>query len=90
MFSKLVLVVASAAALVVAGEVKPTPASQCNTGNLQCCNSVQDANSKSITDELTAIGASVQGLTGQAGLTCSPISVIGLSSNSWYVFFLRL
>ncbi len=33
---------------------------------------------------LGLLGVVVQGLTGQVGVTCDPISVIGASGNSWY------
>ncbi|GLB43277.1 putative hydrophobins [Lyophyllum shimeji] len=55
---------------------------QCNTGELQCCNSVQNADSPSVAALLGAIGVAAQGVTGQVGVTCNPISVIGISGNS--------
>ncbi|TEB20991.1 hydrophobin 3 [Coprinellus micaceus] len=66
------------------GTPAPIPASQCNTGPIQCCNSTQ------ATDSLTPITQSLLGLLGIAvgsidalvGLTCSPISIIGLPGNS--------
>lgn len=86
MFSKLALFAVSAAAFVAAGGVGSTPASQCNTDNLKCCNSIQDVQSKNVLEQLAAIGVSAQGLTGQAALTCTPLTIVGASGNSWYVF----
>ncbi|KDR81105.1 hypothetical protein GALMADRAFT_20915, partial [Galerina marginata CBS 339.88] len=58
------------------------PASQCNTGDLQCCNSVQSANSPSIAGILGLLGIVVGSITGQVGVTCSPISAVGVGGNS--------
>ncbi|CAA7262160.1 unnamed protein product [Cyclocybe aegerita] len=62
----------------------PLPASQCNTGELHCCNSVQNANSGSdlLGLVLGLIDVVVLPITAQVGLTCNPISVIGLGGNS--------
>ncbi|KAF8054235.1 hydrophobin-251 [Lyophyllum atratum] len=56
--------------------------SQCNTGDIQCCNSVQSADDQSIAGLLGFLGIALQGLTGQVGVTCNPISVIGIDGNS--------
>ncbi|KAF9528995.1 fungal hydrophobin-domain-containing protein [Crepidotus variabilis] len=58
------------------------PSNQCNTGSLQCCNSVQAANSSSITGILGLLGVAVGSITGLVGVTCSPLSVIGIGGNS--------
>jgi len=58
------------------------PASQCNTGDLQCCNSVQSGDAPAVTTLLGLLGVVVQGVVANVGLTCDPISVIGLGSNS--------
>ncbi|KAF8055412.1 hydrophobin-251 [Lyophyllum atratum] len=47
-----------------------------------CCNSVQNADDKSVAGILGFLGVAVQGLTGQVGLTCNPISGIGIGGNS--------
>ncbi|PPQ78229.1 hypothetical protein CVT25_015548 [Psilocybe cyanescens] len=58
------------------------PASQCNTGGLQCCNSVTSANSAAASSIIALLGIVVQDVTAAVGLNCSPISVIGIGSNS--------
>ncbi|PPQ87946.1 hypothetical protein CVT25_001131 [Psilocybe cyanescens] len=58
------------------------PASQCNTGDLQCCNSAQAANSAAASAALGLLGIVVQDVTALVGLTCNPISVIGVGGNS--------
>lgn len=58
------------------------PASQCNTGSLQCCNSVQSASSGAVGLLLGLLGVVLQDLTVLVGITCSPLSVIGVGGNS--------
>ncbi|KAF5327236.1 hypothetical protein D9619_004769 [Psilocybe cf. subviscida] len=72
-------------AIVTLAAATPTgtdPSNQCNTGSAQCCNSVQNADSKSIASLLTLLGIVAGSLTGQVGVTCSPITVIGASGTS--------
>ncbi|KAI1790109.1 fungal hydrophobin [Ganoderma leucocontextum] len=49
----------------------------CNTGDIQCCNSFEDANSTAGSALLAALGINVQDVTGQIGLQCNPVTVIG-------------
>ncbi|KAJ3565979.1 hypothetical protein NP233_g7294 [Leucocoprinus birnbaumii] len=76
-------IIALPALLVSAGNgyPKPIPMSQCNIGNLHCCNSVQTTHqASSLLNELgIAIGGAVSGLV---GVTCNPIHVIGIGGNS--------
>ncbi|EAU87423.1 hydrophobin [Coprinopsis cinerea okayama7 len=55
---------------------------QCNTGPIQCCESVQRADSVAASTLLALLGVVVQDLSIPIGITCSPISVIGLPGNS--------
>ncbi|KAF8895187.1 fungal hydrophobin-domain-containing protein [Infundibulicybe gibba] len=74
-----------AAATAVPRTTTPTtPASQCNTGDLQCCNSTQESSNTnaSLTSLLGLLGVVVGSLTGQVGVSCSPLNVIGVGGNS--------
>ncbi|KAG6825857.1 hypothetical protein H0H92_002093 [Tricholoma furcatifolium] len=54
----------------------------CTTGTQQCCNSLQDAQSANMATLLGDIlGVAAQGVTGQVGLTCSPITAVGIAGN---------
>ncbi|KAF8895182.1 hypothetical protein BD779DRAFT_1668511 [Infundibulicybe gibba] len=64
-----------AAATAVPRTTTPTtPASQCNTGDLQCCNSTQESSNTNaaVTTLLGLLGVVIGDLTGQVGVTCSP------------------
>ena len=72
MFSKLVLVVSVA----VLAAATPLPgASQCDTGSMQCCDSVQSASAPVAAGLLSELGINAQDVTGQVGVTCSPVTV---------------
>ncbi|KAF5338120.1 hypothetical protein D9758_015373 [Tetrapyrgos nigripes] len=55
---------------------------QCNTGPIQCCNSVQSANHGIVPSLLRLLGVVLGDVTAQVGLTCNPITVIGGGGNS--------
>lgn len=61
------------------------PESQCNTGDIQCCNSVQSSSSPAAAGLLGLLGIVLEGVNVPIGLTCSPISAIGVGGNSWFV-----
>ena len=81
MFSGLkVATLASLAVLAVAAPQGPAPisASQCNTGNLQCCQSTQTSEptpTSWLGGLLSILGVAAQGVSVPIGVTCSPISV---------------
>ncbi|KAF9448228.1 fungal hydrophobin [Macrolepiota fuliginosa MF-IS2] len=75
------LVAAALATSVLAGGA-PAPASQCNTGPIQCCDSVQAANSPAASKLLALLGVVVQDVSVLVGITCTPITVIGAGGNS--------
>ncbi|KAH9857563.1 fungal hydrophobin [Lenzites betulinus] len=57
-------------------------AQNCNTGPIQCCNSLQNTDSAEGAALLGVLGVALQGLTGQIGLGCSPISAVGVGASS--------
>ncbi|KAF8063152.1 hydrophobin 2 [Lyophyllum atratum] len=92
MFSKLSLATVLASAFLAAAThttttvtttPKPTsttPASQCNTGSMQCCNSVQSSDSAGVAAIAALLGVVIQGVAVPVGLTCSPINAAGIGS----------
>ncbi|KAF5325863.1 hypothetical protein D9611_000542 [Ephemerocybe angulata] len=78
--------VSVAVAIPTGGPLEPPatiPASQCNTGPVQCCDSTQtDPSDPSLTAIFALLGINVEDVTAMVALTCSPISVIGLPGNS--------
>lgn len=74
MFAK-VFTIASLAILAVATPAPVPTDGQCNTGELQCCNSVQKADSAAVAPLLGLLGIVLQDVNALVGVTCSPISV---------------
>ncbi|KAF8174059.1 hydrophobin-251 [Pholiota molesta] len=65
MFSKLALFTAASMAVF----------HSCNTGKVQCCNSLAASNTSGFSQMFELLGISLNGVTGQVGVVCSPISV---------------
>ena len=82
-FKPSVLATISFAFLAVA---TPLRRDQCDTGSLQCCQSVQEADSPAASKILALLGITVQDVTALVGVTCSPITVVGAGTTSWSVF----
>ncbi|TFK37336.1 hydrophobin [Crucibulum laeve] len=55
-----------------------------STGDLQCCNSTQDSQnlSSTVLGLCGLLGIDVSSLTALVGVTCSPITAIGVGGNS--------
>ncbi|KAH9940201.1 hydrophobin [Epithele typhae] len=68
----------AAAALLAA--VTPAFAQTCSTGILQCCELVEKASDPAAAAVLKSIGVVVQDVDTLIGLTCSPITVIGVGT----------
>ncbi|KAH8822442.1 fungal hydrophobin, partial [Flagelloscypha sp. PMI_526] len=64
------------------GGSPPPKSGQCNTGSIQCCNSVTKADDENASKIIHSL--SIQDVVGNTavGLNCSPLSVIGISGNS--------
>ena len=63
----------------------PTVVNQCSTGSVQCCNSVQQSNAGGLVGLLLGLLDVVLDVVVPIGITCSPITVIGVSGTSWSV-----
>ncbi|KAH7920320.1 fungal hydrophobin [Leucogyrophana mollusca] len=85
MFARLstAVVVSSFALLAVATPTNVArQSSQCNTGSISCCNSVQSSSSNVVTSLLGLLGIVLGDLTGQVGIGCTPITVVGTGSGA--------
>ncbi|ESK83024.1 hydrophobin [Moniliophthora roreri MCA 2997] len=79
MFTKVAqVVVAFMAFSVLAGAQD----SECNTESVQCCNDIKKADDPAVAGLLGLVGAVVQDVTAQVGVTCNPITVLGGGANS--------
>ncbi|KDQ62761.1 hypothetical protein JAAARDRAFT_122109 [Jaapia argillacea MUCL 33604] len=58
------------------------PASQCTTGPIQCCQSVSTAGAEPAAALLGLLDVVVQDLNVLVGVTCSPITVVGVGDGS--------
>ncbi|KAF9522624.1 hydrophobin-315 [Crepidotus variabilis] len=58
------------------------PASQCNTGPVQCCDSTGTAKDPSISKLLGLLNINVSDVDALVGVTCTPITVIGAGGSS--------
>ncbi|KAF5310400.1 hypothetical protein D9758_016957 [Tetrapyrgos nigripes] len=76
------LTVAALASLAAANPLEVRQAGQCNTGPIQCCNAVRPASDPVVYALLRLLGIVVQDPNLPVGVTCSPISVIGVGGNS--------
>ena len=78
MFSKLFT------ATTILAAATATLAQSCSTGALQCCDTVEKASDPAAASILKSIGVVVQDVDALVGLTCSPITVIGVGTgDSW-------
>ncbi|KDQ62712.1 hypothetical protein JAAARDRAFT_122449 [Jaapia argillacea MUCL 33604] len=83
MFSKLSIALpAFLAILAVATPTPNEPASSCTTGPIQCCDTVESASSPAAASLIKSLGIVLQDVTAEVGLTCSPITVVGVGSGS--------
>ncbi|KAH8823191.1 hydrophobin-251 [Flagelloscypha sp. PMI_526] len=55
---------------------------KCNTGPVQCCNSMSKAGDEGTTKILHSLNIKDVAKDITVGLTCSPVNVIGIGSNS--------
>ncbi|OSD02177.1 hydrophobin 2 [Trametes coccinea BRFM310] len=80
MFSRAIAVAIAAAPLLATAT--PLEARQtCSTGAIQCCQQTTTANSAAGAAILGLLGIVVQDVNALIGLTCSPISVVGVGGS---------
>ncbi|KAJ3859905.1 hydrophobin [Lentinula novae-zelandiae] len=80
---KITFVTVTITSLAAAIPTLPTePASSCSTGPVQCCQTVESAQSSSAAGILSALGIVLQDLNVIVGLACDPITVIGTGGSS--------
>ncbi|GJJ13618.1 hypothetical protein Clacol_007874 [Clathrus columnatus] len=65
-------------ALLAAAAPAPQSISQCNTGNISCCNSLQNSTDQSVSELAGLLGITLPNIGLQVGLGCSPITLAGL------------
>ena len=84
MFSKLSVVATLAILAVATAAPNSPPPASCSTGAIQCCNTVEKASDPAAAAILASIGVVVQDVNALVGLTCSPVTVVGVGSgDSW-------
>ncbi|THH13558.1 hypothetical protein EW146_g6668 [Bondarzewia mesenterica] len=83
MFARIASLSVLALALVASASPSPkSSTSQCDAGTLQCCQTVGKSNDPSIAKELGLLGVVVQGVAVPIGISCTPITVIGVGSGA--------
>ena len=83
MFSKL-SALATFAILAVATAAPNSSPTTCSTGPIQCCDTVEKASDPAAAAILASLGVVVQDVDALVGLTCSPVTVIGVGTgDSW-------
>ena len=84
MFSKLSVVATLAILAVATAAPNSPPPASCSTGTIQCCETVEKASDPAAATILASIGVVVQDVNALVGLTCSPVTVVGVGSgDSW-------
>ncbi|KAF9037749.1 fungal hydrophobin-domain-containing protein [Panaeolus papilionaceus] len=85
MFSKVFAILALGAIAVSAGSYTTTSDGiqySCNAGPVQCCGQLQAPSSTNGAQILSLVGVAAQGLTGQVGAQCNPITAIGAGTGA--------
>ncbi|KDQ62781.1 hypothetical protein JAAARDRAFT_203828 [Jaapia argillacea MUCL 33604] len=74
MFTKLSIVAPAAFSIIA---LISSVSAQCNSGGLMCCDSTQDSKTPTAFNLLAPLGVVLQGLSGQIGVGCTPVTVEG-------------
>ncbi|KIJ28123.1 hypothetical protein M422DRAFT_190150 [Sphaerobolus stellatus SS14] len=79
---KFALALPVAFGLLAVAAPSPQSVNQCNTGTTSCCNTVESATDSPVASLLGLLGIVLGDITGQIGLGCTPITVIGVGSGA--------
>ncbi|RDX51667.1 fungal hydrophobin [Lentinus brumalis] len=82
MFAKLAIYTTAVFSVLAVATPVARDTGSCSTGSIQCCDSVSKASDPTTSVLLGLLGVVVQGVDVLVGLTCSPISVVGVGSSS--------
>ncbi|KIM37597.1 hypothetical protein M413DRAFT_258079 [Hebeloma cylindrosporum] len=82
MFSKVALFTVATMAIFAAAAPAPSIENSCNTGPVQCCNQLMKSDSAQANLLTSLLGLALGPVTGQVGVQCSPLSVIGLGKGA--------
>ncbi|KAG2021026.1 hydrophobin-251 [Coprinopsis cinerea AmutBmut pab1-1] len=85
MFARLTSTLFALAAVSAVFAAPGATTEQCNGGEVQCCNSVQDANNldSSVKKIITGLlHLDLKQITGQVGVTCTSVNVLGIGGGS--------
>ncbi|KAF4584560.1 hypothetical protein EYR40_004559 [Pleurotus pulmonarius] len=78
MFAQTFIITALAAFAVASPLQARTGDNKCNTGPVQCCNSVQKSDSAEVKKLASLLALDIEGVVGEVGLHCSPVlAVVG-------------
>ncbi|KIM37490.1 hypothetical protein M413DRAFT_77183 [Hebeloma cylindrosporum] len=81
MFSKVAVFVT--AALAASALAAPSISGSCNSGPVQCCQTLHEARSAGADNILAGlVGLVVKSITAQVGVQCNPITVIGAGTGA--------
>lgn len=86
MFANTLLTLAVAALAAASPVARRGDVGECNTGSLQCCNTVAPASDLSPATLAGLLGVVISGLDVVVGLECTSIPIVGIdASNTWCV-----
>ncbi|KAI0635191.1 fungal hydrophobin [Trametes polyzona] len=69
-------------ALPVFAAATPLRRGDCNTGSIQCCNSVHEKHESAISVLTSLLGLDLSNVGGQVGLQCSGVSGVGAGQDN--------
>lgn len=77
-----VVAIAAIAIAIPNSRVRGGGGNNCDTGTMNCCNSVQSTNNPQTSNVLGLFGIPVDGINGNIGFNCVPITPIGVGQGA--------